>query len=196
MRLHTHPAVFSGPKAISAGFGRLLAWWPARRSDGGSHHASGGGQAVRVSARRDLKQSPKTSDNSRLTRFCLALSIAVLGGVEAFALSLPLGYALGGVHAPKSEFRGLAVFGTMLITGVAAAVTVSTALLLLTVRRSPMSQFRLKRVLGTLLASVAVAVVFGALTFHSENGPLWAIGISAAVLTIGLAREFSRGEFE
>ena len=66
-----------------------------------------------------------------MNRLSASLLLALLAAIQGFMISIPFAFADGIRHAPKSEFAGLAVFGTILVTGVVTSsiVFISTVFL-------------------------------------------------------------------
>ncbi len=137
--------------------------------------------------------SPSVIMTAMASRGVLAFSIAALGGMEGFILSLPLGSALAERHAPKSEFRGLAMLGSTVFTGmeVAAVVFLGLLVLIFAIYR-PGFEPRCKRILATLLLAVAATIIGAIALGKMENGIVMTLWINAALLVAGLVVSFAR----
>ena len=67
---------------------------------------------------------PGKSKLKSMTRLGASLLLALLAAIQGFMISIPFAFAYGMRHTPKSEFAGIAVLGTVLITGVITSTTV------------------------------------------------------------------------
>src|SRR4051812_31338810 len=59
-----------------------------------------------------------------MNRLSSSFLLALLAAIQGFMISIPFSAAYGMRNAPKSEFAGIAVFGTVLITGVITSTIV------------------------------------------------------------------------
>lgn len=115
-----------------------------------------------------------------------ASGLAMLAAIQAVILSAPLSYWYGLRHAPKSEFAGLAVFGTMVFTGaVTAAIVLVIAFAIVFSSYNPESPFY-QRAVRTLLASISCGIAATVITAAFGGGPGWAMALSSLALIVGI----------
>jgi hypothetical protein len=64
-----------------------------------------------------------------MSRLSASFFLSLLAAIQGFMISIPFAFAYGMRHAPKSEFAGIAVLGTVLVTGgiTSSIVLISTA---------------------------------------------------------------------
>ena len=59
-----------------------------------------------------------------MSRWTASFLLALLAAIQGFMISIPFAFAYGMRHAPKSEFAGMAVMGTVLVAGVITSTIV------------------------------------------------------------------------
>jgi len=64
-----------------------------------------------------------------MSRSIQSFFLALLAAIQGFMISIPFAFAYATRHAPKSEFAGMAVLGTLVIAGMitSSIVFISTA---------------------------------------------------------------------
>jgi|SRR5579872_1180486 len=121
-------------------------------------------------------------------RFAYATGLGILSAIQAAILSLPLSfwYAVSSASKHKSEFAGIAVFGTMLIgAALTAAIVLVIAFMVVLISYDPESSVY-RRAIPALLASVAFGIAAIVVTAVFDIGAGWALALSALALVIGI----------
>jgi FtsH-binding integral membrane protein len=131
------------------------------------------------------------SDLTPLSRLGAAFTIALLSATEAVILSAPATFYVGKPAKPMGEFAGIAAFGEILVVAGVVAVIVFVVMFLFVITRRKAAVW-IRALVWTLAAAIAV-VVITLLIGYLRDGILWAIGVSATVLVIGLVRVFRLG---
>jgi hypothetical protein len=130
-------------------------------------------------------------EQTPLARLGAALTIALLSAIEAAILSAPATFFLSKPAKPMGEFAGIAAFGEILVVTGVVAVIVFVAMFAFVVTRRKAAVWI--RALGWTLAAAVAVVVITLPIGRLQDGILWAIGLSATVLIIGLVRVFRLG---
>jgi hypothetical protein len=129
-------------------------------------------------------------DLTTLARTGAAFAIAFLSAAEAAILSAPITYYVAKGPRQVNEFEGIAVLGAIAVTAAVVVAIVFVGVFALVVTRRKTATW-INPLGWTLCASLAAATIT-LLIAHLQYGIPWAIGLSATVLAIGLARVFRR----
>lgn len=108
----------------------------------------------------------------------------MLAAIQAAILSVPLSFWYGLRHAPKSEFAGIAVFGSMVIAvAITAAIALVIGFAVVFISYRPGSPFY-HRAVRTLLASIGCGIAAMVITAVFGGGAGWAMALSGLALVL------------
>jgi FtsH-binding integral membrane protein len=127
-------------------------------------------------------------DLTPVARFGAALGIAFLSAAEAAILSTPVTYYVAKGQRQVNEFEGIAVLGTMVVAAAVVAAVVFVGMFAFVVTRRRTAGWLTP--LGWTLCAALAAMMITLLIAHLQDGIPWAIGLSAAVLAVGLVKVF------
>ena len=124
----------------------------------------------------------------RHSRFAYATGLAVLAAIQAVIFSLPLSFSYGMSRgsAPKDEFSGIAVFGTMLVAGAitAATVLVIAFVVVLIIYRPGSPSY--PRAVRALLSSTSCGIFALGTAFVAGVGQGWAVALSVLAFVVAI----------
>ena len=121
-------------------------------------------------------------------RFAYAAGLAILAAIQASIFSLPVSfwYGMNASRAPRTEFAGIAVFGTVLVAGAITATTVLIiAFVVVLIFYSTGSPFYPRAVRALLLSSASGIAALGA-AFVAGVGVGWAVALSILAFVIAI----------
>ncbi len=126
-------------------------------------------------------------------RFSYAISISILGSIEAAIIGLPVGYLLEKLQSSQAgEFEGPAVLGSMAATSAVISIAVFVISFALVAGWHRGQSQRYPAIIRALVISIVIAVIgiVIAVLLKATWLPPWVIGLSATSLVIGLFHAF------